>query len=58
MTTTLNRRILRSSFVWHRPPLIRRGVILPRLMDPYVLPQGRHGAEPGLVGDGPVAGAP
>ena len=34
------------------------GVVLPRFVDPYVLPEGRHGAVTGLMGYGPVARAP
>ena len=34
-----------------------RSIVLPGLVHPDVLPEGRHGAVPGLVGDGPVARA-
>ena len=39
-------------------PELGGGVVLPCLVDPDVLPEGRHGAVPGLVRDGPVARSP
>jgi hypothetical protein len=39
-------------------PELSGSIVLPRLVDRNVLPEGRHRAVPGLVSDRPVAGAP